>query len=327
MDRLKLLLLLFGLSVALDGFSITPVLKFENQKFKIVQFTDIHWINDIQHKTVNDSTLMLMKKVIETERPNLVVFTGDVVVSGGAAEAWRIVTQPMLDLRVPFVVAFGNHDTETDIAKQQALQILKKNPYNLTYNANNNIAGVGNCLLPIKSADEKANKWVIYLFDSQAYSQDTLAVKGYDWIKYSQIEWYRKKSQKFTKANGNPLPSLAFFHIPLPEYESVRTSKSTIGNTSEVVCSPSLNTGLLASFVEKKDVIGVFVGHDHNNDFTGIYANICLSYGRKTGYASAYKEILERGARVIILDENNKKFDTYIRTLSGQYFNYSFKRP
>jgi len=327
MNRLKLLFFLFCFTVAMDGFSKTPVLKFKNQKFKIVQFTDLHWINDLQHKTVNDSTLMLMKKIIETEKPDLVVFTGDVVVSKGAADAWKKVTGAMQNLCVPFAVAFGNHDTETDITKPQILEILQKNPYNLTYNADKKIAGVGNCSLPVRSADGKATKWVLYLFDSQAYSQDTSAIKGYAWIKNSQIQWYRKNSESYARADRKPLPSLAFFHIPLPEFETVRKQKSTIGNTSEVVCSPMLNTGLFASFVEKKDVIGVFVGHDHNDDFTGTIANICLGYGRKTGYAPAYKEILERGARVIVLDENEKKFDTYISTLSGRYFEYTFKRP
>ena len=75
-----------------------------------------------------------------------------------------------------------------------------------------------------------------------------------------------------------------------------------------------------------RDVLGIFVGHDHNDDFVGTTANICFGYGRKTGYNAAYEEILERGARVIELYENDKKFDTHIRTLSGSSLNYSFKR-
>ena len=74
------------------------------------------------------------------------------------------------------------------------------------------------------------------------------------------------------------------------------------------------------------DVLGIFAGHDHNNDFVGSLTGICLGYGRKTGYASAYHEILERGARVIELHENEKKFDTYVRTLSGTSLNFSFTK-
>ena len=115
-----------------------------------------------------------------------------------------------------------------------------------------------------------------------------------------------------------------FFHIPLPEYEKVRNQKSTIGSTVEEVCSPMLNSGLFTSFVEMGDVKGVFVGHDHNDDFAGTLAGICLCYGRKTGYVAAYKEVLERGARVIVLEEGKESFNTWIRTLAGKELFYSF---
>jgi hypothetical protein len=108
---------------------------------------------------------------------------------------------------------------------------------------------------------------------------------------------------------------VAFFHIPFPEFEIVRNQKNTLGSTFEPVCSPNLNSGLFTSFIEMKDILGVFVGHDHNNDFVGQLDRIWLVYGRKTGYNAAYKEILDRGARVIELHENDRKFDTYIRTL------------
>ena len=62
---------------------------------------------------------------------------------------------------------------------------------------------------------------------------------------------------------------------------------------------------LIVSFIEKKDVIGVFVGHDHNNDYMVDWnGNIALAYGRKTGYPSAYNEVLSRGARIINLHED-----------------------
>jgi 3',5'-cyclic AMP phosphodiesterase CpdA len=327
MKYIKLSLLLLVI-LTTNVLAQKPVLKFNNGKFKIVQFTDLHWVADAKHAVANDSTIRLMKYVITTEKPDLVIFTGDVVVSGGAAKAWKDVTNPLAELKVPFAVAFGNHDTETDITKQKALEIIQTNPYNVTYNADKNIAGIGNCTLPIKGSEGSDNKWVVYMFDSHAYaSQPDTLVKGYDWIKNNQIQWYRAQSASFTKSNnGKALPSLAFFHIPLPEYEYVRLLKTTVGNISEPVCAPYFNSGLFTSFIEMRDVLGIFVGHDHNDDFVGTTANICFGYGRKTGYNAAYEEILERGARVIELYENDKKFDTHIRTLSGSSLNYSFKR-
>lgn len=123
------------------------------------------------------------------------------------------------------------------------------------------------------------------------------------------------------------MPSLAFFHIPLPEHETARWTCREFGEKQEGVCAPSVNTGLYSSFIEKRDVIGVFVGHDHNNDYmVDLDGNITLAYGRKTGYPSAYNETLSRGVRVINLHEDESVFDTYIRDLKGTYFHYQFEQ-
>ncbi len=316
--------LLLVVCVALP-LAAKPILKFTNHKFKIVQFTDLHWVNSPEYKKGNDSTLCLIKEMLKIEKPDLVVFTGDVVVAGKAVESWKDIIQPLNDLKVPFAVAFGNHDTETDITKKEALKVIQTSPYNLTYSDDGVTDGIGNCALPIKSYDGRSDKWILYLFDSHSYPKDSIW-GSYDWIKNSQIQWYRSTSAKYTRKNGAPLPSVAFFHIPLPEYEYIRNQQATIGNKTEQVCSPFYNSGLFTSFIEMGDISGVFVGHDHNNDFAGILAKICLAYGRKTGYNSAYKEILERGARIIELDEKENKFSTYIRTLSGTSFFMTYKR-
>jgi len=322
---MKFTYLLLAVLWAISAHSEQPVLRFKDHKFKIVQFTDLHLISGKDFAERNDSTYMLMRKVIKEENPDLVVLTGDIVVSGGAAHVWEEVVQPMTEAKVPFAVTFGNHDTETDLSKASTLKLIQKNKFNLTYNADKTLSGEGNCSLPILSSDGKAMPAAIYLFDSHAYTNDSTH-GGYDWIKNDQIQWYRKQSAAYTRKQGKAVSALAFFHIPLPEFEQVRNQKTVLGSTGEQVCSPAVNSGLFSSFVEMDDVIGAFVGHDHNNDYVGSIADICLGYGRKTGYASAYHEILERGARVIELHENEKKFDTHIRTLSGTCLNYSFLR-
>ena len=278
--HVKYIYILLVVVFAQSAYSKQPVLRFKDHKFKIVQFTDLHLINGKDFAERNDSTYMLMRHVIKVENPDLVVLTGDVVVSGGAAEIWKEVVQPMTEAKVPFAVTFGNHDTESDLSKLNILKLLQKNKYNLTSNADKKLSGVGNCSLPIFSSKGKSMLWAIYLFDSHAYPKDTI-MGTYDWIKNDQIQWYRKKSAAYTAKQGTVVSALAFFHIPLPEYEYVRNQKSTLGSIEESVCSPSMNSGLFCSFVEMGDVLGVFVGHDHNNDFVGTAANICLGYGRK----------------------------------------------
>ena len=162
--------------LSLNVYAQKPVLKFRDHKFKIVQFTDLHWVCKRDYAERNDSTLTLMRDVIREEKPDLVVMTGDIIVSGGAAEGWKQVVRPMEEAKVPFAVTFGNHDTEEDITKQQALEILQQSTYNLTFNADGALSGAGNCSLPVMSDDGKesfttwirtlAGKELFYSFDS-----------------------------------------------------------------------------------------------------------------------------------------------------------------
>ncbi len=303
--------------------SAGPGLKFKDKKFKIIQFTDLHYVHSDKHKARNDSTIELMRLLIEEEKPDLVVFTGDVVVSSPAVAGWDRVTQPMTELQVPFAVNFGNHDTETDLKTSEILEHLSKNPMSVTSNQIEGVSGQGNCSLPIRSSNGDQDEMVVYLFDSKAYSEHG-KVSGYGWVKHDQIDWYRKTSREFTEKNKRVLPALAFFHIPLPEYAVVREQEGTLGNNTEKVHAPTINTGLLSAFVEMNDVKGVFVGHDHNNDYIGGLFGVALAYGRKTGYVPAYTEILDRGARVIELTEGATSFNTYIRTRSEKLFEYTF---
>jgi 3',5'-cyclic AMP phosphodiesterase CpdA len=320
--------LLCLLCSTLFAFSQVGKLQFHNHQFKIIQFTDLHWAWD-KYKLQNDSTFELMRTMIRTEHPDLVILTGDVIVTKNAIENWKKVTSLFVEEKVPFAVAFGNHDEETDVRNPQILKFLKTVPYNLTRDdsPNTKLSGSGNCTLPVYSSDGKTQKWMLYLFDSHNRYNDSISY--YDWIHEDQVEWYRMKSTRCTRSCKRIIPSLAFFHIPLPEYKSLATSLKMIGTKGEAVCSPDLNSGLFTAFIEQGDVIGVFAGHDHNNDYLINFHNrLALAYGRKTGYVPAYKEILPRGARIIKLYEDERKFDTYIRDMQGTHHSYTFEaRP
>ena len=302
-------------------------LKFNNGKFKIVQLTDLHWVEGEAYQEKNDSTYNLICEAIRTEHPDLVILTGDVVVSWGALNGWKRLAGLFVEEKTPFAVTFGNHDEETDMNNAQILDYLRTVPYNLTYDAENGkLSGSGNCNLPVMSSDGKTEKWMLYLFNSHNITEER-SFGYYAWIEHDQIDWYRRTSDAVTTRNQRKLPSLAFFHIPLPEFETARWVCREVGEKHEGVCAPSLNSGLFSSFIEKKDVIGAFCGHDHNNDYiVDLDGNIALAYGRKTGYPSAYNEVLSRGYRVINIHEEEAVFDTYIRDLEGTYTHYTFEQ-
>lgn len=318
--------LLFILLIAALQIHAQSTLRFKNGKFKIVQFTDLHWVEADTRKVYNDSTAHLMRKIISDEIPDLVVLTGDIAVSDGADKSWETLVRIFKDTNTPFVVTYGNHDTETQFTKQQQLDMVMKEPLNLTRKSVGFVAGVGNCHIPVQAENEDQTKWILYFLDSHSYTDDHKNLGYYDWIKGSQIEWYRKESDKYKLQNKRTLPALAFFHIPLPEYKIVKKMPETTGNKLENICSPKINSGLFSAFIEQGDVLGVFTGHDHNNDFVGTTSNIILGYGRKTGYVSAYEELLERGGRVILIDEDKANMETYIRTLDGIEHRFYYSR-
>lgn len=306
-------------------------LKFnEEGKFKILQFTDIHL--DIKNQSETDSVINMMTDIIKKENPNLVVLTGDIVTSKPVEKAWEKVTEPMRIMEIPYAVVFGNHDYEQGSSNKEIMDYLVTLPYNLSDAGSKNISGIGNYVLQVRSSDSDELKALLYFIDSNAYTdeKDNEELGHYDWIKSDQIQWYRNISKTFTTNNDmEPLPALAFFHIPLPEYDLIKNFPTTIGDRNEEVCSPKINSGMYNAFLECKDVMGMFVGHDHNNNYIGTLNNIALAYGCKTG-KNSYGDF-DKGGRVIVLYEDERKFDTWIHNTNEPRMNFvtypdSFKK-
>lgn len=299
-----------------------PLLRFnEDNRFRIVQFTDIHW-NDGDEK--NLQSLSLMKSVLDTEKPALVVLTGDIISGGPTKEpttAIQTVVSPMIERKIPWAYILGNHDGEGVYSKEQIIQLAESLPFSLTSRGPTNINGVGNYCLPVYSAASGQPAAVIYCLDSNSYEKGNH--ENYDWIYPSQIQWYREISQKLTATNGGkPLPALAFFHIPLPEFNDVWNTGKCVGRKNETVCCPKINSGMLAAMLEMGDVMGLYVGHDHYNDFEGNWYGIRIGYGRQTGYTKNAIEDMPRGARVIELQENSRTYSTWIRVAGGKKITY-----
>ena len=318
MKNRKFILTALFASLILFGAYAQKSVAFREGKLKIVQLTDIHW--DPQSKNCAQ-TAQTIEAVLALEKPDIAMLTGDIVTEKPGPEGWKAIIALLEKAQVPFTVMMGNHDAEV-MPKQEIYDLLAQSPYFIGEKGPETIHGCGNYVVPVYGADHKTTKALLYCIDSNDYPESK-DYGTYDWIHFDQVAWYRQTSARFTKENGgNPLPALAFFHIALPEYDAIPNNGTMLGEKNEGSGASKINSGLFASFIEMGDVMGAFVGHDHDNDFIGTHYQIALAYGRVTG-TDAYGD-LERGMRVIELKENERSFDTWVRTPSkkGDIFYY-----
>lgn len=320
---MKHLLAALLLSLCLPAVALaqgeTPFLHFSaDGEFKIVQFTDTHY----KWKKKNSQTAIdCMVEVLDAEKPDFVMVTGDLVYSKSVADILPALLGCIVERHIPFGITFGNHDADFELTLSQIYDIVRQMPGCVMPDR----AGVESpdYVVPVMSADGSRPALLLYCFDTHGSSTHA-EIKGYDWLKFSQVDWYRQQSAAFTEANGGtPVPALAFIHIPLPEYSLAEADmeNTLVGTKGEDVCSPQLNTGMFAAMRLQGDVMGVFGGHDHDNDFAVAYKDILLAYGRFTGGNTVYNHLRPNGARIIVLKEGQRTIDTWIRLRGGEIIN------
>ena len=71
--------LLFTVLIAVNCFSLqAQTLRFNsNGEFKIAQFTDIHWTPGVAESEAQ--VPRMIEQIVATEKPDLLIFTGDIV--------------------------------------------------------------------------------------------------------------------------------------------------------------------------------------------------------------------------------------------------------
>ncbi len=277
-------------------------------QFKIAQFTDLHWVDTSAN---TPQTKAVIQHVLETEKPDLAIVTGDVVTASPAEQGWKSIAQIFADAKMPWALTLGNHDDEAGLTRAEIFDLLDGSPY-FVGEAGPAISGSGNYVLPILASGSDDVAALLYCLDT--HNRPSVHKYGhYDWVHFDQVQWYREQSARYAAGRGGAhIPALAYFHIPIKEFEEVHRNDDKFGTAREGIASSNINSGLFASFIEMGDVMGAFVGHDHNNDYIDMHYDVALAFGRTTGI-DAYGE-LERGARIVVLHEGERRFDTWIRT-------------
>lgn len=288
--------------------------------FTIVQLTDLHFWNGGE---ADERTAAVAGTILDLERPDLVVYSGDLV-SGheneDAGKALRAALAPAADRALPFAVVFGNHDDEGQLARPQLMELCRTHPTCVAEAGPAGLPGTGNYVLRIAAARDDRVAAAVHCLDSLAYPPKDRGLGTYAWMTVEQGAWHKAECVKLAAARPDwktAVPSLAFFHIPLNEYLEVWETRTCRGSKFEDVCSPRINGGFFTALLEAGHVLGTFVGHDHINDYEGDLHGIRLCYGRAGGFNSYGRDGFPRGARVIRLREGARSFETWCRLEDG----------
>ncbi len=107
------------------------------------------------------------------------------------------------------------------------------------------------------------------------------------------------------------MPTLAFFHIPLPEMDDARIAwekgaVSAVGGMREgVFCSP-VNSGLFDAIKEEGSTTHILNGHDHVNNLSLSWQGIKMTYLLKTGPGS-YTDKDIPGETLVTIDGQSRE--------------------
>lgn len=281
------------------------------------------------------NTTAFINRVIAAEKPDLIVFSGDNIFGADcndSATSQVSAFAPAVDAKIPWVAVLGNHDQEGNLDREQLMQHIVAMEHTLTrinpltkydfqhclssspdFDSCNttltSIEGFGNYNLEIGGVNDSAlaAKSVLNLYFLDSGDQSTITgVDGYGWIKSGQRGWFSHTSSRLQAAyQSEPVaqkelaPALTYFHMPLPEF-NVLDALNMTGVKQEDVCSANVNSGFFATMLEAGDVKGVFVGHDHVNDFCGKLLGINLCYAGGVGYHAYGSAGWSRRTRVVL---------------------------
>ncbi|MBP3324032.1 MAG: metallophosphoesterase [Clostridia bacterium] len=324
-----------------EYLNIKHTLRFNKEgKFRILFLGDPH--GGVE---THPQVFPAIETVVKATNPDLVLFPGDI--SGcniGVSTEEELVTYlnelvAYLEAnKIPWAHVYGNHDDNLGVALEKQQAIYESYAYCVSKSGPEYLDGVGNYVLPILASNSDEPVFNVWGLDSHNDNTnfkkdyglgDEVVIRlrnpigdggGNDNARFNQIEWYMNTSKSIENTYGRKIPAILYQHIPLPEYSIIPRNAYVCrmeGNLHDAICSNELNFGLFASCLQRGDVKGIFCGHEHLNDFTGVYCGIRLSYCGGINYDCGCRDDI-RGGRVVDIDEKDPwNFKTYMVKLQS----------
>lgn len=275
--------------------SIEAVEKKSGKDFKIMLFTDVQlWTISSDNQKVFD----LMDKLVEAEKPDLIVLPGDNVSGFSTSSLVPKLISKMDSYKIPWAPVYGNHDLEGILTIEEQSKMFEESEYCLFKRGEEGLYGMGNYAINIV---EKGNViYTLFMFDNgryHVYNEGTPnEFEKEVFISPEQIDWYQRTVNTVNEYQGELVPSMTFSHFAMPEFRTAIETLCVKGDDGKYHVPAELgfgyctylpgvapvNTGFIDT-AKKNGTTHVFCGHDHENNASILYDGIRYTYGLKTG--------------------------------------------
>ena len=281
----------------------------EDGSFRVLVLADVHMtVSDENAKKVQDVKDRI-KMLVDKEKPNLVILTGDNTIYSKSTEGLKTNLDAIVgyieEKQIPWCHTYGNHDDEYGALGKISQQPIYESYEYCISKDEDPMAGTGNYVHGVYKADGSLGA-VIYCLDSGTYA----SAGGYDYIKDSQISWYKETSELLEEYNnGEAVKGIMAFHIPLKENVTIyksRDDKTVVteysGAANEAMCPSNTDTTLLETILDRGDIKAIVTGHDHVNDYMLNYKGLIKLTSSPNISDLTYCTPAHQGARVFDLN-------------------------
>lgn len=284
--------------------------------YRILQLSDTH----LGDKDDLEKHFKFMDLTINESKPNLIVVTGDLFTFTSKTTAKRFF-QYLDSKGVDWTVTFGNHDEQCYFSVDWLTGYLNNFGSHCVFKdiQDDDVQGNANFAINLMKGEDIFEQLIV--MDSNRYYYGSYF--GYDYFKQDQIDWYSNLVDYTTQENaGVVVPSLMFYHIPLPEIDEA-WDKSEAGDPSairkygekgEKTCPPEYNSHFFDKILEKGSTHGMYFGHDHLNNFIVNYKGVDFAYGIKSTDRIYYGNAMLGGRTIVLHDDHSLSYEHHYHT-------------
>lgn len=299
-----------------------------NGVFRILSYSDLHY-----GPAHDPASQKLIRQLIAAEKPDLILINGDCIAGetckteADVHDAVAQVAAAPEAAALPWAVTMGNHDrnqsANTGLSDEAFFCMFEAYPHNINAGWEQGITGLGNTLLQVWNAKGDAPLFHIWLMDSGTAAKDKSL--HYDWVQPDQIAWLLDSEDTLEQRYG-PVPSLLFCHIPVREFAELSATGKISGTHGQKEDTSAINGGLFAATLKKQNILGIFCGHDHMNNYLGSWHGVTLGFDGSAGLKHAYPKMATddprqqkmRGGRIFeIRADHPGTVHTHIRHMDG----------